>query len=167
MKNSSSNQEKNKQKKFFNSQKIYYFHAAFGILFLWTNLSLNVVLLILLKIISFYVAAIFGNSMLIWVLAAVWLGIINLLKLHQYEENWQNNFKITEKQFDEVIVILSWNLLKCISFSIDKIKSEEKSINFEIKNFFGYSLYFPTLFFGPFMIYGVSFIFFKKFFFEF
>lgn len=99
-----------------------------------------------------------GNSMLIWILAAVWLGIINLLKLHQYEEDWQNNFRITEKQFDEVIVILSWNLLKCVSFSIDKIKSEEKSVNFEIKNFVGYCLYFPTLFFGPFMIYGVSLI---------
>lgn len=112
--------------------------------------------MILLKIASFYVVTIFGNSLLIWALAAVWLGIINLLKSNQYEENWQNNLKITEKQFDEVIIILCWNLLKCVSFSIDKIQSEGKSINFGIKNFVGYSLYFPTLFFGPFMIYGVS-----------
>lgn len=112
--------------------------------------------MILLKILTFYIGSILGNSFVIWLISAVWLGIINLMKANQYEESWQKNLKINEEQIYELVGILAWNLLKCISITIDKIKLEEKSNHFELKNFLGYSLYFPTLFFGPFMIYGVS-----------
>ena len=50
-------------------------------------------------------------------------------------------------------VMYFWNLLKCTSFTDDKIEAKEDEHHYSLIDFIGYTFYFPTVLFGPIVIY--------------
>lgn len=79
--------------------------------------------------------------------------IINLIKSDYYQESIQNQINLNDNQFYEFIIIIAWNLLKCLSFCLDNCTNELKNNLCGINSFLGYTFYYPTIFLGPFMIF--------------
>lgn len=66
---------------------------------------------------------------------------------------------LNDDEFLQLILILAWNILKCLSYSLNyaelKNRKEENmnEIFYNWKIYCGYVFYFPTMIFGPCMIY--------------
>lgn len=88
--------------------------------------------------------------------AAFWLLLIILFKYWEQHDQMGKLLNLDEFQCYEFVIILSWNILKAISFSIDYISNvdQQTTVAFDLINIFGYVLYFPNLLLGPFMVFG-------------
>lgn len=97
----------------------------------------------------------FKRKFVIWMCAAIWLFLIILFKYWEQQDQIGTILNLNETQCYEFIIILSWNILKSVSFSIDYIDNEDKETadTFDLINIYGYVLYFPNLLLGPFMVF--------------
>lgn len=88
--------------------------------------------------------------------ASFWLGLITFFKYLEQHNEIGKNLNLDEFQCYAFVIILSWNILKSISFSIDYINNDDKQTTdtFDLMNIYGYVLYFPNLLLGPFMIFN-------------
>ncbi|XP_037939731.1 protein-cysteine N-palmitoyltransferase Rasp [Teleopsis dalmanni] len=128
------------------------FHALVSIVALVVKMQLLSLCIITLLLISYYTMATYNSKLLTWFLSILWMVSINLIKnsTYIYAELGYN-------EYFTLIVMLSWCLLRCCSFtlscSIDrKTGSLEKHNNtYTLVNFLGYVLYYPTLVYGPFL----------------
>lgn len=94
------------------------------------------------------------SKKLIWMYAACCIVIVNLPKLDDFHSYLMDKQNYTDTQIYHSIIILAWHMNKCISFTLDKIASnDDDSADFRFYNFLGYTLHFPTIYFGPIIIY--------------
>lgn len=97
----------------------------------------------------------YGSTLMLWAYALVWLYVINIFKSHQFQEKWAAYLNLSERHIYEVIIILSWQLLKLLSVTLDSKSANEKirvgptSITAAI----GYTFYYPNLVLGPIMVF--------------
>lgn len=93
---------------------------------------------------SFFLASKLNSRSPKWLLAAIWMTIIYYFKTKQETDSKYLNYD----QYYEVYNIFSWSVLKCLSFALDTT-SKRKDLHI----FLGYTLYFPTIIFGPFFLF--------------
>lgn len=96
------------------------------------------------------------RKLVIWICATFWLFLVILFKYLEQHDQIAKILNLNAFQCYEFVIILSWNILKSISFSIDYISNEDKQTtsNFDLMNIYGYVLYFPNLVLGPFMMFN-------------
>lgn len=102
----------------------------------------------------YYGVSSFKSRTLIWLLAGVQLVAINLLKTDYYLGIFQEWTELEDEETVEVVIILAWCILKCMSFSLENIDPFSVKQRFALINFFHYVFYFPTTFLGPVMVYS-------------
>lgn len=97
----------------------------------------------------------FKRKSVVWMGAVLWLFLIILFKYLEQQDHIGTILNLNETQCYELIIILSWNILKAVSVSVDYIVSEDKQAadTFDLVNIYGYVLYFPNLLLGPFMVF--------------
>uniref|UniRef100_A0A1B0AIC0 Protein-cysteine N-palmitoyltransferase Rasp n=1 Tax=Glossina pallidipes TaxID=7398 RepID=A0A1B0AIC0_GLOPL len=102
---------------------------------------------------SFYTASKNESKKLIWFLSATWMAAIHLIKNSEYF------YTLGYTEYFTLIQLLSWTVLRGCSFSLQRIKTSKSCTKkelqnlYSLKNFLGYTLYFPCLIYGPFMGY--------------
>ncbi len=96
------------------------------------------------------------RKLFIWMCATFWLLLIILFKYWEQEDQIGSILDLNELQCYAFVIILSWNILKSISFSIDYISNVDQQTTdaFDLVNIYGYVLYFPNSVLGPFMVYS-------------
>ncbi|KAJ6634594.1 Protein-cysteine N-palmitoyltransferase Rasp, partial [Pseudolycoriella hygida] len=131
-------------------------HVAVSVLFLIVHFNLPVLSIILFQHFTFILLMHLKRKMIIWICATTWLFLITFFKYFEQQIQIGKMLNLNEFQYYEVMIIISWNILKSISFSIDYITSDNKqtSNSFDLTNVYGYALYFPSLLLGPFMLFG-------------
>ncbi|KAL5277278.1 HHAT family protein [Megaselia abdita] len=128
----------------FNKNIVPFVHALVGFVFILYSYNVFVVFVLSTKLISFFLASRLNSKSSKWFLAAVWMTVIYYFKTKQETDNSYLNYE----QYYEVYNIFSWSVLKCLSFSLDTTSKRKDWLNF-----LGYTLYFPTIIFGPFFLY--------------
>lgn len=131
-------------------------HAAVGVSFIFFHFNLSIVTIILSKNFSFVLLMHLKRKCFVWIGATFWLLLIILFKYWEQQGEIGEMFNLSEYQCYEFVIILSWNILKSVSFSIDYINNEDKDTGdtFDLINIYGYVLYFPNLLLGPFITFN-------------
>lgn len=122
-------------------------HACIGFAFLCATFKIHSLIVIIFELFSFYMISFTRSKTLIWVVAASWMCGINFIK----NSNELYEF-LGYREYYELIISLAWSVLKCLSFSLSKVKDENNDI-YKLRNLLGYTLYFPVFVHGPFMIF--------------
>lgn len=111
--------------------------------------------LVLQTLVCYLVSTFFKKKRHIWILAAVWLIILNTLKFESLFEKTIKFLDVEMAKVQDFLVIFAWCILKNISFNIERISGDEKNTSlFSLINCFGYMFYFPTFHCGPIFIYS-------------
>lgn len=97
----------------------------------------------------------FKRKCVVWMGATFWLLLVIIFKYWEQHDRMGEILNLNEFQCYEFVIILSWNILKSISFSIDYINDVDKQTTntFDLMNIYGYVLYFPNLLLGPFIVF--------------
>uniref|UniRef100_A0A1A9WFE1 Protein-cysteine N-palmitoyltransferase Rasp n=1 Tax=Glossina brevipalpis TaxID=37001 RepID=A0A1A9WFE1_9MUSC len=128
-------------------------HALTCSFILMKTMHLVSIITFILLLSSFYMASKHESKKLVWFLSAIWMAAIHLIKNSEYF------YTLGYTEYFTVIQLLSWTVLRGCSFGLQRIKmrkscTEEDMQNlYSLKNFLGYTLYFPCLIYGPFMGY--------------
>lgn len=105
-----------------------------------------------------FVAAKMYNKYCVWILGLFWIFVINLMKQESNSELATVLFNINISKINQLVIIMAWIMLRGISFGLenfDYVKLNFRdSTKFSFVCFLGYAMYFPTLAFGPNIIYS-------------
>lgn len=111
--------------------------------------------LYLQTLISFFVCTIATRKFHVWILASVWLVVLNYLKIESNYKIITEILSIHDSKIHDFLVIFAWCQLKNISFSLERADCHDKSDpKFGLVNCLGYVFYFPTFLCGPHVIYS-------------
>jgi D-alanyl-lipoteichoic acid acyltransferase DltB (MBOAT superfamily) len=84
--------------------------------------------------------------------------IINLMKIESNTELVSVIFNLSVTKVYHLLIIMAWFMLRGVSFGLENINYLESHLRddnkFSLINFLGYSYYFPTILFGPNVIYS-------------
>lgn len=131
--------------------------AVNGALLLHRMLGVSFIIFLLLQNMSFFLMAKLRRKTLIWVLCMLWLLTMNYFKLNDNLTQVKVFLNIDSNEtLSLVMIVLSWNLLKCVSFSMERIQLDidnKLDRHFQFTDLLGYSFYLPTMIFGPIFIY--------------
>jgi protein-cysteine N-palmitoyltransferase HHAT len=138
------------------SQHISFLYFVIGALSCITIFNVQFFLMILLQtFISFFVSSLVKKKRHIWILACIWLAVLNYLKFETNYKFLLTILNLDEAKIHEFLIIFAWVLLKNISFNLERVGNELKNDRkFNIVNCLGYVFYFPTFFSGPHVIYS-------------
>lgn len=135
---------------------ISYIHATIGATFLLINFNIFILKIMLIISVGILIVANWKQKLFVWAYAFIWLSLINALR-GDLAYIICSYLYLDPRSLSELIIILSWNLLRLLSFSLDNIDAkDEKSTDerFQLIYMLGYVWYFPNLYFGPFMLYS-------------
>lgn len=104
--------------------------------------------------ISYVISSFFKKKRHVWILAAFWLFILNILKFEKYFLKLIVVLDVGEIKIHDFLVIFAWGILKNVSFNLERNDEENKKENFKLIHCLGYVFYFPTFHTGPHMIYS-------------
>ncbi|XP_058823226.1 protein-cysteine N-palmitoyltransferase Rasp-like [Topomyia yanbarensis] len=114
----------------------------------------KVLLILLLQNITFYTISSWSESIyLLWIKAFVWIAAINTVKILYFYDQLNILLDIDNDKLLEFSIIISWNVIKCTCFCLDKTKSKGSNEHYRLVDLLGYSFYYPLLLFGPVIIY--------------
>lgn len=118
-----------------------------------------VVLVLLVKVATFYQLMAFSRPPLLWAYACLWLVIINLAKTTSVQDQIQSLTRLSDSQIFDIMHILCWSLLKLLSITLDNCRAikggdDGWASTTGFSTFCGYIFYFPTLVQGPILIFG-------------
>lgn len=106
-------------------------------------------------LIFYIVSSVTKRKAHVWLLASVWLVILNYLKFESNFKMITDMLDVDELKIHDFLVILAWCLLKNISFNLERADaSDTKDSMFSLVNCLGYVFYFPTFLCGPHVIYS-------------
>ncbi|KAL0269155.1 UNVERIFIED_CONTAM: hypothetical protein PYX00_006977 [Menopon gallinae] len=121
-----------------------------SLVFVIYNFNFTICIWFILLAVIYYALVFFNNLLVLWVVT----GFI----LHFFKPDiW---FALDEDDQYLVMISSSWMILRCISFCVDKSNELSKSkLSFthhiaEFSTLLGYSLYLPTMFLGPFIMFS-------------
>lgn len=126
-------------------------YRALGPYGVFTHLIMNI---------TFYVLSLFRNKSIIWLFSFIWLLPLSLI--HKIfddnlsdETNVLNSMQINELRALFIVAIGSWNVLKSLSFCLDKISDDNyKNKRYGFIDYLCYSFYLPTILVGPIIVYS-------------
>lgn len=110
--------------------------------------------LVVQTLICYAVSSYFKKKRHVWILASLWLVILNALKFESYFNTLIDVLDISETKVHDFLVIFAWCILKNVSFNLERIDSDNKEQNFSLLNCLGYMFYLPTFHTGPHVIYS-------------
>lgn len=141
--------------KILNPSPIYFFVGSIYIFFYF---NLKFYIFLLLQTFTYFFAAKLYNKYCVWILGFFWLSIINLMKIESNTELASVIFNINVTKVYHLLIIMAWFMLRGVSFGLENINYLGTHLrddnNFSLINFLGYSFYFPTILFGPNVIYS-------------
>lgn len=114
--------------------------------FLYVQLGAIPSIIFLTKTLLFYWIIRYKKKYFVLTMVAFWMLLNNFSQL---EDIFYHTFEIDEQKVYMLYVALGWNTLKCVSFAIDKIEDNDKSLFYGFLDYLGYIFYPPTLFMGP------------------
>lgn len=134
-----------------NAKYVPHTHAAVGALFLLYTFNIFVLKIMLIVGMGMMIIANSGRKLYVWIYAFVWLVFINIFR-GDFAYILCPYLYIDPRTTPELIIIMSWNLLRLLSFSLDYAGSVDDN-RFGLAYMLGYIWYFPNMYFGPFMLY--------------
>ena len=136
---------------FFTNKNISIAFLSIGLTSTLIIFNLPILFLLLFQSMTSFLCAKLNRIKFVWVLGLFWLAVINFLKTETNYKLLSTFFEVDSMKIHALLSIMCWNLLKGISFGLE-FKKDDPSCSF--LNFFGYSFYFPTMLFGPNLIYS-------------
>ncbi|XP_053680334.1 protein-cysteine N-palmitoyltransferase Rasp [Anopheles nili] len=129
--------------------------TIFGLIVLYRMYNIQVLTVLVLQCLSFY----YGNPSkgyrrTIWLKTFLWIALINIFKVWYFYDKLNVHLNINNDQLLELSLISSWNVIKCISFCLDKHNVGHEEEHYGLCDLFGYVLYFPLLIMGPAIVYS-------------
>ncbi|XP_058447666.1 protein-cysteine N-palmitoyltransferase Rasp [Malaya genurostris] len=116
--------------------------------------GIKVLIILLLQNITFFGISLWGRSVyLLWIKAFLWIAIINIVKILYFYDQLNILLDIDNDKLLEFSIIISWNVIKCTCFCLDKTKTKDSNEHYRLIDLLGYSFYYPLLLFGPVIIY--------------
>ncbi|KAG5671533.1 hypothetical protein PVAND_001727 [Polypedilum vanderplanki] len=113
------------------------------------------ILLIFQSLICYMTSILLNKKRYVWLLASIFLLILNMIKSVQYSKIIMNAMNINESKVISFMVAYAWCILKNISFCLEMIENNEKNADkFKLINCLGYIFYLPTFICGPFFLYA-------------
>lgn len=111
-------------------------------------------IMFLQTIVSFAISTVTRRKIHVWLLASVWLLILNYLKHESNVKLVTTILNVDESKIQDFVVIFAWCLMKNVSFNLERIESSGvRNSKFSVINCLGYVFYFPTFLSGPHVIY--------------
>ncbi|GAB0088128.1 Protein-cysteine N-palmitoyltransferase Rasp [Sergentomyia squamirostris] len=142
-------------------KSVSYCYATISFLFLLQRYGAFVTIAFSLSTLLMYFVSKKTSKAILWTLGFIYLIILNILKTNSVYDYIIMTTHLDDQRSYEVLVIFAWILLKCISYGIESIESrqglmeeEQDMDDFSLQAFLGYVFYFPTMYFGPIMIYS-------------
>ncbi|XP_055541266.1 protein-cysteine N-palmitoyltransferase Rasp isoform X2 [Wyeomyia smithii] len=118
------------------------------------NYGIKVLVILLLQNITFFAISSWSKKVrFLWAKAFFWIAVINSTKLLYFYDQLNLLLDIDNDKLLEFSIIISWNVIKCTSFCLDKAAAKSKGENYRLTDLLGYSFYFPLLLYGPVIIY--------------
>ncbi|XP_058129290.1 protein-cysteine N-palmitoyltransferase Rasp [Anopheles ziemanni] len=129
--------------------------AIYGVIFIFFMYNVLVLAVLLFQCVSFY----YGNSgknyrRTVWLKAVFWIAFINYFKVWFFYDKLNVYLNIDNDQLLQLSLIVSWNVIKCISFCLDKQRDPRPTEHYGLLDLLGYLLYFPLLLMGPAIVYS-------------
>ncbi|KFB53627.1 AGAP002602-PA-like protein [Anopheles sinensis] len=129
--------------------------AIYGVIFIFFMYNVLVLAVLLLQCVSFY----YGNSRkhyrrTVWLKAVFWIAFINYFKVWFFYDKLNVYLNIDNDQLLQLSLIISWNVIKCISFCLDKQRDPRPTEHYGLLDLLSYLLYFPLLLMGPAIVYS-------------
>ncbi|XP_055611307.1 protein-cysteine N-palmitoyltransferase Rasp [Uranotaenia lowii] len=110
--------------------------------------------ILFLQNVSFFgITFLFPRASILWVKAFLWIGLINSVKLLYFYDQLNVLLDIENDQLFEFSIIISWNVIKCTCFCLDRCKDKTRESQYRFVDLISYSFYFPLLLYGPVIIY--------------
>lgn len=137
--------------RFFKIKNISLAFLTIGMVSTLIIFNIPILAILLFQSVSSFLCAKLRRVSFVWILGLFWMAFINFLKTENNYENLSTFLKVDSMKIHALLSIMCWNLLKGISFGLE-FKKDDPSFSFH--NFIGYSFYFPTMLFGPNLIYS-------------
>lgn len=110
--------------------------------------------------VTFYTISLFRSKAVIWLFSFICLLPLSLI--HKIfddnlsdQTNVLNSLQINELRALFIVAIGSWNILKSLSFCLDKISDDNhKDKRYGFIDYLCYSFYLPTILVGPIIVYS-------------
>uniref|UniRef100_A0A1B6IR26 Protein-cysteine N-palmitoyltransferase Rasp n=1 Tax=Homalodisca liturata TaxID=320908 RepID=A0A1B6IR26_9HEMI len=120
------------------------------LLFIMAHFGPACALFVITQVVVYYLILRLKSVALVWLFGVPFL----LVSCFGLQETWEHTGK-SDHQFTMMLVSTTWLNLHCISFSLETLASapSKTSGTRMFYDLLGYSLYFPTYFLGPFIIY--------------
>ncbi|XP_053694942.1 protein-cysteine N-palmitoyltransferase Rasp [Sabethes cyaneus] len=117
--------------------------------------GVKVLLILMLQNITFFTISCWsGKVSFIWIKAFLWIAVINSVKILYFYDQLNILLDIDNDRLLEFSIIISWNVIKCTCFCLDKTSAKSKGECYRLVDLLAYSFYFPLLLFGPVIIYN-------------
>ncbi|XP_050090372.1 protein-cysteine N-palmitoyltransferase Rasp [Anopheles aquasalis] len=134
--------------------------STFGLIAIYCMYNGKVMLVLLMQTCTFY----YGNPRTayrrtVWLKTFAWIALINYFKVWYFYDKLNVHLNIDNDQLLELNLIISWNVIKCASFCLDKATEQESTGTSEpayygFVDLLAYLMYFPLVLMGPAIIYG-------------
>lgn len=128
-------------------------YAGVSVLFLLTTFQKSTVIIYALLVITYFYVSKLNSKIAVWVLSGIWIFLIHFMKNSQLLYD-----ALGYEEYFILVVSLSWTMLRGCSFIFHKINDRSKKLKdlqyvdvYTAEHYLGYTLYFPTLIYGPFL----------------
>ncbi|KAL9697860.1 hypothetical protein quinque_001301 [Culex quinquefasciatus] len=127
--------------------------AVFGSGVVFYVYGYKVLVIMLLQNVTFFAVSYSKSTVGLWLKALFWIAVINSVKLLYFYDQLNVLLGIDNDKLLEFSIIISWNVIKCTCFCIDRCKPKDDGYRYRLVDLLGYSFYFPLLLHGPVIIY--------------
>ncbi|XP_054258026.1 protein-cysteine N-palmitoyltransferase Rasp-like [Macrosteles quadrilineatus] len=125
-------------------------YSTVTFLFLSLHFSPAAALFALGQVVVYYVILRLKSVTLVWMFGVPFL-LLSCFALQEFWEQWGRD----DQQYTMMVVSTTWLHLHCTSYSLEALSSHKHNLGWSsFYDLLGYSLYFPTYFLGPFIIYS-------------
>lgn len=128
--------------------------TVFGCAAVFYIYGYKVLLILIWQNLTFYAIGHWTKSAaVLWIKAFLWIAMINSVKILFFYDQLNVLLDIDNDKLLEFSIIISWNVIKCTCFCLDRVNARGNAQNYKFVDLLGYSFYFPLLLFGPVIIY--------------
>ncbi|XP_055638565.1 protein-cysteine N-palmitoyltransferase Rasp [Toxorhynchites rutilus septentrionalis] len=128
--------------------------ATFGGVAILHIYGYKVLFILLFQNLTFFALNYWLTSItLLWVKAFLWIALINSIKILFFYDKLNVLLDIDNDKLLEFSIIISWNVIKCTCFCLERSNTKANTKDFRLIDMLGYSFYFPLLLYGPVIIY--------------
>lgn len=140
--------------RYFRVRQVSLALTAFGCVAVFYIYGYKVLLILIWQNLTFFAIGHWTKSAaVLWVKAFLWIAMINSVKILFFYDQLNVLLDIDNDKLLEFSIIISWNVIKCTCFCLDRVNAGKDEQRYKFLDLLGYSFYFPLLLFGPVIIY--------------